>query len=37
MHRFGYASLAKLAEAGNKLVNEGIGMVETYKEVANYG
>ena len=37
VHRFGYASLAKLAEAGNKLVNEGIGMVETYKDVANYG
>ena len=37
VHRFGYASLAKLAEAGTKLVNEGIGMVETYKEVANYG
>ena len=37
VHRFGYASLAKLAEAGTKLVNEGIKMVETYKEVANYG
>jgi len=37
VHRFGYASLAKLAEAGNKLVNEGIGMVDTYKDVANYG
>lgn len=37
VHRFGYASLAKLAEAGNKLVNEGIGMVNTYKEVATYG
>ena len=37
VHRFGYASLAKLAEAGTKLVNEGIGMVETYKDVANYG
>lgn len=37
VHRFGYASLAKLAEAGNKLVNEGIGMVDAYKEVANYG
>ena len=37
VHRFGYASLAKLAEAGNKLVNEGIGMVEAYKDVANYG
>jgi probable nitrogen fixation protein len=37
VHRFGYPSLAKLAEAGNKLVNEGVGMVETYKDVANYG
>lgn len=37
VHRFGYASLAKLAEAGNKLVNEGIGMVDAYKDVANYG
>jgi len=37
VHRFGYPSLAKLAEAGTKLVNEGIGMVQTYKEVANYG
>ncbi len=37
VHRFGYASLAKLAEAGNKLVTEGVTMVETYKEVATYG
>ena len=37
VHRFGYASLAKLAEAGNKLVAEGISMVEKYKEVATYG
>jgi probable nitrogen fixation protein len=37
VHRFGYPSLAKLAEAGNKLVDEGIGMVERYKEVATYG
>ena len=37
VHRFGYASLAKLAEAGNKLVNEGIGMIEKYREVATYG
>lgn len=37
VHRFGYASLKKLAEAGNKLVNEGVKMVETYKEVATYG
>ncbi len=37
VHRFGYASLAKLAEAGNKLVAEGVKMIETYKEVATYG
>jgi len=37
VHRFGYASLAKLAEAGNKLVDEGIAMVERYREVATYG
>jgi probable nitrogen fixation protein len=37
VHRFGYPSLAKLAEAGNKLVNEGIKMIETYKDVATYG
>lgn len=37
VHRFGYVSLAKLAEAGNKLVKEGVTMIETYKEVATYG
>lgn len=37
VHRFGFASLAKLAEAGHKLVNEGVTMIETYKEVATYG
>ncbi len=37
VHRFGFPSLAKLAEAGNKLVSEGVGMVEKYKEVATYG
>jgi len=37
VHRFGFPSLAKLAEAGNKLVAEGTGMVEKYKEVATYG
>jgi probable nitrogen fixation protein len=37
VHRFGYASLAKLAEAGNKLVAEVVRMVETYKEVATFG
>jgi probable nitrogen fixation protein len=37
VHRFGYASLAKLSEAGSKLVAEGIAMVEQYREVATYG
>jgi probable nitrogen fixation protein len=37
VHRFGYTSLAKLADAGNKLVAEGVKMVQTYKEVATYG
>lgn len=37
VHRFGFASLAKLAEAGRKLVDEGVKMIETYKEVATYG
>ena len=37
VHRFGYPSLGKLAEAGNKLVAEGIGMIEKFKEVATYG
>lgn len=37
VHRFGYPSLARLAEAGHKLVAEGITMIETYREVAHYG
>ena len=37
VHRFGYPSLAKLADAGARLVAEGVGMVEQYKEVATYG
>jgi probable nitrogen fixation protein len=37
VHRFGFPSLAKLAEAGNKLVAEGVKMIETYKDVATYG
>ena len=37
VHRFGYPSLKKLAEAGSKLVAEGVKMIETYKEVATYG
>ncbi|MDY0329763.1 MAG: NifX-associated nitrogen fixation protein [Thiomonas sp.] len=37
VHRFGFPSLEKLAEAGNKLVTEGIGLIEQYGEVARYG
>lgn len=37
VHRFGYPSLAKLAEAGNKLVKEGVSMIEQFPEVARWG
>ncbi len=37
VHRFGFPSLAKLAQAGNKLVQEGVTMIETYPDVARYG
>lgn len=37
VHRFGYPSLVKLAEAGNKLVAEGLRMIETFPAAARYG
>lgn len=37
VHRFGFASLAKLAEQGGKFVEDGVNMVKTYGDVANYG
>jgi probable nitrogen fixation protein len=37
VHRFGFPSLAKLAEQGNKLVGEAIAMIEKFPEVANWG
>ncbi len=37
VHRFGFASLAKLAEAGEKLVKEGVDLITLYPEVAHYG
>lgn len=37
VHRFGYPSLAKLSEAGNKFVEEAVAMIEAYPEVAQYG
>jgi probable nitrogen fixation protein len=36
VHRFGFPSLAKLAEAGNKHANEGIAMIAKYPDVANW-
>ncbi|MGX8009840.1 NifX-associated nitrogen fixation protein [Mesorhizobium sp. ORM8.1] len=34
VHRFGFETLRKLAEAGTKLVGEAIAAIETYPEVA---
>lgn len=37
VHRFGFSSLAKLAEAGTKFLDEAISMIRSYPEVAQYG
>jgi len=37
VHRFGFASLAKLADAGTKFLNEAVSMIRTYPAVAQYG
>lgn len=37
VHRFGFASLQKLAEAGGKFLDEAVGMIRTYPAVAQYG
>lgn len=37
VHRFGFPSLAKLAETGNKLVADGVAMIEKFPEVAHWG
>lgn len=37
VHRFGYPSVAHLARAGAKLVDEGIALIEQFPEVARYG
>ena len=37
VHRFGFLSLEKLAEEGEKLVAAGVEMVNKYPEVAKYG
>jgi probable nitrogen fixation protein len=37
VHRFGFPTFAKLAEAGAKLVREGVGMIAEFPAVAKYG
>lgn len=36
-HRFGFDTLEKLAQEGEKLVHEGVEMIRKYPELANYG
>ena len=36
VHRFGFPSLEKLAEEGEKLVAQGVEMINRYPEVARY-
>ena len=37
VHRFGFATLAKLADAGGKFVDDAVAMIEAFPAVANYG
>ncbi len=37
VHRFGFDSLERLAQEGEKVVNEGVEMIRKYPELANYG
>lgn len=37
VHRFGFLTMEKLAEEGNKLVNSGVEMIRRFPDVANYG
>jgi probable nitrogen fixation protein len=37
VHRFGFPSLAKLADAGTKFLDEAISMIRSYPAVAQYG
>jgi probable nitrogen fixation protein len=36
VHRFGFLTLEKLAEEGEKLVNAGVEMIRKFPDVANY-
>ncbi len=37
VHRFGFPSLAKLADASGRFLDEGISMIRSYPAVAQYG
>ena len=37
VHRFGFLTMEKLAEEGEKLVNVGVEMIRKFPDVANYG
>lgn len=37
VHRFGFESLEKLAQEGEKLVAQGVEMIKKFPEVARYG
>ncbi|MDO9400557.1 MAG: NifX-associated nitrogen fixation protein [Polaromonas sp.] len=37
VHRFGFASLTKLADAGGKFLEEAVGMIRAHPAVAQYG
>ncbi|MDP9902743.1 NifX-associated nitrogen fixation protein [Variovorax ginsengisoli] len=37
VHRFGFGSLAKLADAGTKFFDEAVAMIREYPAVAQYG
>lgn len=37
VHRFGFLTMEKLAEEGEKLVNSGVAMIRQFPDVANYG
>ncbi|MGY4473883.1 NifX-associated nitrogen fixation protein [Bradyrhizobium sp. USDA 3364] len=36
VHRFGFVNLVKLAQEGDKYVNDGIEMIRRFPDVANY-
>jgi hypothetical protein len=37
VHRFGYPSLAKLADTGEKMTAEAVGMIAKFPDAAKYG